>query len=111
MAGLVFGLYLTFSYLLFRVNADWTYSAQRIAGYKNFLRMRFEPDKLTIYPIGLDKVPRRRRWWRSGWLQTKDPKPGQARVEPCSPLAPRLIEGPIVIHAHEVINFPREPTD
>ena len=57
LGALVFAIYLSLAYGLGKVNYDWVFSSQRIADYKCFLRMRFEPDKLTIYPIGLDSVP------------------------------------------------------
>jgi hypothetical protein len=54
--------------------------------------MKFEKDKLTIYPIALDKVP-----GRFGWKsRNKDALEGPLIV-PKKPLKPRLIEGPIVI--------------
>jgi Calcineurin-like phosphoesterase len=92
-----FAIYLSLAYGLGKVNFDWVFSSQRIADYKCFLRMRFEPDKLTIYPIGLDRVPA-----RDGWRWRRDPAPRQSRVEPRSPLRPRLIEGPIVIRDDEI---------
>src|SRR5207248_1580125 len=47
LGGLIFGLYLMLSYIIGRINCDWIFSSQRIADYRCFLRMRFEPDKLT----------------------------------------------------------------
>ncbi len=111
-AGLIFGLYLICTYLIGKLHDDWAFSAQRIANHKMFLRMRFEPDKLTIYPISIDTVPRRRRWWSlgpSGWRVTNKPKPGSAIVEPRFSIKPRLIEGPVVIKPSEVNNIPRLP--
>ena len=102
LGGLIFGLYLMLAYIVGRINCDWIFSSQRIAGYRCFLRMRFEPDKLTIYPIRLDSVPD-----RSGWRWKRNPGPRESRVEPTSPLKPRLIEGPIVIRPDEVRNLPR----
>jgi hypothetical protein len=101
LGALVFAIYLSLAYGLGKVNYDWVFSSQRIADYKCFLRMRFEPDKLTIYPIGLDSVPA-----RDGWRWRRDPAPGQALVEPRSPLRPRLIEGPIEIRADEIPDPP-----
>ncbi len=111
-SGFVFGLYLLFSYYFKKLNIDWTFSAQRQTKFKNFLRMRFEPDRLTIYPIGLDSSPRRRRHWFSmrpgGWKNSsRDATEGGSRIEPRSDLAPRLIEGPIIIDSNDVINLPR----
>ena len=102
LGGLIFGLYLMLTYIVGRINCDWLYSSQRNANYKCFLRMNFEPDKLTVYPIRLDKVPD-----RTGWRWRKKPLPGQSLVEPISPLRPSLIEGPIVIRPDEVRNVPR----
>jgi hypothetical protein len=69
-----------------------SFSALGIKNYKNFLRMKFEPDKLTIYPIALDKVPGRTGWW----ARNKDTVEGPL-INPKRELKPRLIEGPIVI--------------
>jgi hypothetical protein len=102
LGGLIFGLYLMLTYVVGRINCDWIFSSQRIAGYRCFLRMRFEPDKLTIYPIRLDSVPD-----RGGWRWKRNPGPRESRVEPTSALKPRLIEGPIVIRPDEVRNLPR----
>ncbi len=113
VSGLVFGFYLLVTYNWGKVNPDWAFSAQRSTQYKNFMRLKFEPDFLTIYPIGLDTVPGRRRWWFSaalpGWRWKEKPQPGESLVEPLWPLAPRLIEGPIIIDAREVRNIPRDP--
>jgi hypothetical protein len=110
-AGLLFGLYLTVTYILGRVNTDWVFSAQGSPDYRNFLRMKLEPNRLTIYPIGLDRPPQRRWWWpfsaAVAWAVTPDPKPGAPKVEPRVPLRPRLIEGPIVINANQLQNIPR----
>jgi hypothetical protein len=77
--------------LLFGMHQD-SFSALGIKNYKNFLRMKFEPDKLTIYPIALDKVP-----GRYGWEpRDKDAVEGSL-INPKKKLKPRLIEGPIVI--------------
>jgi hypothetical protein len=97
VGSLIFAVYLSLAYALGKVNSDWVFSSQRIADYKCFLRLRFEPDKLTIYPICLDSVPD-----RGGWRRRRNPQPGQALVEPKSPLRPRLIEGPIVIRPDDI---------
>ena len=103
LGALIFATYLSLSYVVGKVNADWIFSSQRIADYKCFLRMRFDRHKLTIYPICLDRVPD-----RSGWRWRRAPQRGQALVEPRSPLRPRLIEGPIVIRPDEIPR-PGEP--
>ncbi len=101
LGGLAFAIYLSLAYGLGKVNYDWVFSSQRVADYKCFLRLRFEPSKLTIYPIGLDSVPA-----RDGWRWRRNPAPRQSLVEPRSPLKPRLIEGPIEIRADEIPDPP-----
>jgi hypothetical protein len=93
LGAFVFGIYWVTTSLLFGMHSD-SFSALGIKNYKNFLRMKFEPNKLTIYPIALDKVP-----GRTGW-QKRDEKAVEGSL--ISPkrkkkLKPRLIEGPIVI--------------
>lgn len=110
-AGLAFGLYLAFTYILARVNTDWAFSAQASPDFRNFLRLKFEKDKLTVYPIGLDHPPRHQKRWftrpLSGWVTDHAPAQGEPKVKPRRPLRPKLIEGPIVIDANTVRNIPR----
>jgi hypothetical protein len=98
VVGALIGPLVTAAYLivadLFEVNTDELYSAQAIAGYKSFLRLRIAPDgTLTVFPIkieqpvrwefaGPDGTPDDRRWFR--------PTDG---VEP----RPELIEVPITV--------------
>jgi len=90
LGALVFGIYWALTSLLFGMHQD-SFSALGIRHYKNFLRMKFEPDRLTIYPIALDKVP-----GRYGW-EARDKGAGGSLINPKKKLKPRLIEGPIVI--------------
>jgi hypothetical protein len=56
----LFGLYLFTATNLFGVHTDEAFSALRIADYKHFLRFHVGKDGvLTMYPIGIAKVPRR----------------------------------------------------
>ena len=66
-AGFVWGAYLTISCFL-GLHCDQAFASMGIADFKNFLRIKVEPNKLTIYPIGLRRTPR--RW---GWRRAKDP--------------------------------------
>ena len=51
-AGFVWGTYLTIS-CLFGPHSDQAFASMGIPDFKSFLRMKIEPSKLTIYPIGL----------------------------------------------------------
>lgn len=103
-AGFVWGAYLTIS-CLFGLHCDQAFASMAIPDFKNFLRMKVEPNKLTIYPIGLRRVPR--RW---GWKRAKDRGFGAGvgpAIVPTRPLRPSLIEGPIEIRVGDVKR--REP--
>jgi Calcineurin-like phosphoesterase len=101
IGGFIFGLYWVLTSALFGMHPD-AFSALAIKDYKNFLRMKFEKDKLTIYPIALDRVPGPKEWrpWRR--KDYKDPKlRHRPLLVPKSEMQPRLIEGPIEIKRAE----------
>src|SRR5262249_51188194 len=88
LGALVFGIYWVLTSLLLGMHPD-AFSALGIKSYKNFLRMKFEPHKLTIYPIALDRIP-----GRNGWR----PNTGEGSlIKPKKDLKTRLIETPIEI--------------
>jgi hypothetical protein len=99
-AGLVWGLYLTLCCLI-GLHSDQAFAAMGIRHFKNFLRLKIEPDKLTIYPIGLRRVPNRRSWRHAKQSGPAGAFEGPAIV-PSRPLRPRLIEGPIEIRVGDV---------
>jgi hypothetical protein len=98
-AGFVWGAYLTIS-CLFGLHCDQAFASMAIPDFKNFLRMKVEPNKLTIYPIGLRRTP---RCW--GWKRAKDRgfgDTGGPAIVPTRPLRPSLIEGPIEIRVGDL---------
>jgi hypothetical protein len=95
VAGALFGIYLYASSRWWNQNHNDAYSAMRLDSHRNFLRIRVQNDTLTIYPIGLDRVPKRHEW-RMNTARIGSPPPAYV---PISPLAPRLIEGPILIRS------------
>ena len=88
VAGFIWGFYLFVCCAFGRRHTNDAFSALRLQNYKNFLRMKLEPDRLTIFPIGLRRVPT-----RVGWTLDK------GRYVPRIPFSPELIDGPIVIDA------------
>lgn len=96
LGGFVMGLYWTLTSTLLNMHTGDAFGALGIRNYKNFLRIRLEPDRATIYPIALDKVPGRRGWrWQ---LEEGEERPShRPLVLPVEPLQPRLIEKPIKI--------------
>jgi hypothetical protein len=81
---LVLGVFLTAANLAGRVLSHG-FSAMRIEGFKNFVRLHITGDgSLELYAVGLDNVPR--RWVRTGSGEAE-------RIDPDGdPLAPHLIE-------------------
>jgi hypothetical protein len=67
------------------------YSSQRIADYKNFLRLHLDKaGTLTIYPVGIRKI--------GTWKARQNPPAGEPWFEPADAGSPpELIEDPIVI--------------
>jgi hypothetical protein len=95
--GFVWGLYWVLTGFIGRMHAEDAFAALRIKDYKNFLRMRFDRETLTIYPIGVDRVPRRSEWREPD--PKSPPSPNNPRLVTAVPIEARLIEQPIVIHA------------
>jgi hypothetical protein len=95
VGGFVWGLYWVITSALFRMHAEDAFAALRIKHYKNMLRFKFEPDKLTIYPIGIDRIPPRRFWTsREGAPSVPEHNPALIGKRD---MRVRLIETPIVI--------------
>lgn len=91
LAGsLVMGFYLFISLTVFGQHANEAFSSLRIQDYKNFLRLHVDREgQLTVYPIGITKVPRE-------WVC--DHRASGSRYIPRDrEIAPHLIEDPIVI--------------
>ncbi len=97
VAGLVWGLYLFITCAFFKRHWNDAFSALRIGDYKNFLRMKLERDRMTIFPIGIKRTPSRIEWsWRKGEGAHK------GRYVPLIKMTPLLIDGPVVIDAADV---------
>ncbi|MCW3124249.1 MAG: putative phosphohydrolase [Flavipsychrobacter sp.] len=84
MGAVLMGTYLMICNRLLKIHDNEAYSSLKIEGWKNFMRMHFKDDVLTIYPVGLKRSAR----WK--WNQTK--------FTTTDTLAPELIEQPIVIN-------------
>jgi hypothetical protein len=87
----VMGLYLLVSLNVFGRHGEQAFAALRVEDFKNFLRLHIAADgSLTIYPVKIERVPRR---WRDRAAGEATP----SRVVPDEPLRPELIEPPIVV--------------
>jgi len=86
-----------------RMHAGESFAALRIKNYKNFLRLKFEPDKLTIYPLAIDKVPGPDHWMNAPRGKA-NPLPNNPKLIAIKPIDVRLIETPIVIATNDEID-------
>ncbi len=91
LGGVLMALYLVLFSFVGGFHLNEAYSSQRIADYKNFLRIHLDRDgKLTIYPVGVRKIGR--------WKPRQNPPDGEPWFEPDGPAPqPELLEDPIVV--------------
>ncbi|MEZ5816489.1 MAG: phospholipase D family protein [Hyphomicrobiaceae bacterium] len=99
VGAFIMGLYWTITSLCLNMHCGDAFGALMIKDYKHFLRMRFLPDQVTIYPIAIDRVPGP-RGWRVATASERNIVPSQ--IVPTKPLDPHLIEEPIVISVRDV---------
>jgi hypothetical protein len=95
IGGLLFGAYLIVTHRHAPQHANEVLACQGIPDFKNFLRLRIDERGLTIYPVGVRKVPRK---WE---LDPDNPDPCAPWLRPMDrELEVELIEKPIEIPAH-----------
>lgn len=100
--GLVMGAYLWLANRYLHVHANEVFLCQSLQDYKSFLRLHLARDgSLTIYPIGVERVVRSRRFTGPrGWRLRRHAQPGEAWIEPPDRLIAsyaQLIEAPIQV--------------
>jgi hypothetical protein len=87
----IVGVYLLISLNVFGRHSEEAFSSLRIEDYKHFLRLHVAQDgTLTIYPVGIDRVPRH-------WKKRPPDAATPSLLVPEDPIEPRLIEPPVVI--------------
>jgi hypothetical protein len=96
LAGTLFGLNLLVTCRYFDINHNDAFSAMKLDSHRHFLRIRILGDTLQVYPIALDRVPKRHEWRENPARKTD--RSASVFVPPDS-IAPHLIEGPVVIRA------------
>ena len=103
--SLIVGVYLLVSFSVFGRHSEEAFASLRIQDHKNFLRIHIGQDgALTLYPIGLDRVPRR---WRARREDESRETPSAFVPDDPKASAPRLIEKPIVLRAPAKPDGPR----
>jgi hypothetical protein len=84
--GTLMGAYLVVANALAHLHGDFVFSAQHNPDYKNFLRLHLTRDKLTVYPVGVEKVHRR---WKLGAAAVAAAPPAGVTGKPWSFTIPR----------------------
>jgi len=103
VGSLIMGIYLLISLNVFGRHSEEAFSSMHIQDYKHFLRLHIGRDgALTIYPIKLERVPRRWRERRAGDATA-------SRVVPDEALGAELIEAPLVVNGGTPAPFRLEP--
>jgi len=100
LGGLIWGAYLSRVCGKDGHHYNDAFSAMRLDSYRHFLRMRIQGDELTIYPIGIDKAPKRTDW-RVNEKTAKDDQ-NEPIYLPTKSLGEHLIEGPITVSTPQV---------
>jgi hypothetical protein len=109
IGALLWGVYWVLAGCLMRMHTEDAFAALRIQDYRNFLRLKFEPDKLTIYPIGLDRTPSSDHWMEPP--KDRPQPPHNPQLVATRPIPIHLIEEPIVIYSaseHRPEEWPAE---
>ena len=90
LAGsIIMGIYLLVSVNVFGRHSEEAFSGLRIEDFKHFLRLHIGADgRLTIWPVKIERVPRR-------WRDRTSADRTMSRVVPDQPLVTELIEPPI----------------
>ena len=108
LGGFVFGAYLWLSNRFLHLHDDEILLGQSDPDYKHFLRLHVRRDgTITIYPVGVAKVPGKRGWSAdsvrrtlTGWVFRPGASGSQAWFEPegaTMPTRARLIETPVTV--------------
>jgi hypothetical protein len=89
VGSLIVGSYLLVSVNVFGRHSEEAFSGLRVQDFKNFLRLHVGRDgAVTIWPIKIERVPRR-------WRDRRPDDATRSHVVPLDPLTPELIEPPI----------------
>ncbi|UGA47782.1 metallophosphoesterase [Bradyrhizobium quebecense] len=104
VAAELFGAYLYVSSAYLDMNHNDAFSSMRRDTHRNFIRMKIVGEELTLYPIGLTKIPARDAWAKNptnvGPIYVTNPD-----------LNPELIEPAVTIKAQRKPNPPIPAND
>ncbi len=87
IGGFIFGAYWVITGLLARMHTGNSFGALGIRNYRELVRMKFEKDKLTIYPIGVKKLQSTKSFSKL-CRKLNEPSPAEGSPEERKPLLP-----------------------
>jgi uncharacterized Zn-finger protein len=102
VGGLFWGVYLTIASWYWGDEPNSAFSAMRLDSYKNFIRLKIESNKITIYPIGIDKPPQRSDWKINDNFDEDNPNQDIPAIIPKIDLGQHLIEEPVIIDINNI---------
>jgi hypothetical protein len=100
VAGFIFGANLYFTCCFADMNHNDAFSAMRLDSYRHFLRIKIIGDQFTVYPIGVDRIPKRGEW-RDNANSVTDPN--APYFVPPDDFQPRLVEPAFVVSGHQTM--------
>jgi hypothetical protein len=98
LAGKIFGWNLLFTSRHFGMNHNDAFSAMKLDSHRHFLRIGILGDKLTVFPVKVDRVPSRDQW-RENPERKNDKRASVFISDPA--MKPGLVEQPFEIRAHD----------
>jgi Calcineurin-like phosphoesterase len=102
VGGAIWGIYLTAVSFLWGDESNNAFCGMRLDSYKLFLRLRFDGDTLSVYPIGIDKSPSRQDWKMNDKYVDADPDQDTPAIVPKLKLGQHLIEPPIILDINKI---------
>jgi len=96
LGAFIFGQYLRLTCKYAGKNHNDAFSAMKLDSFRNFLRIRIRGDEATVFPIGVDSIPRRTDWELNETRSPQNPSIFEPKEDS---LKAHLIEGPIRIDA------------
>lgn len=73
LGGIIMGVYLFVSVGVFHRHGNEAFSSLREEGWKNFVRLRVDAEGITLWALGVDRMPA--RWTDAAWPLPDDPSP------------------------------------
>ena len=109
VGGVIWGLYLLISSYFYGDHPNDAFSAMRLDSYRHFLRIKIESDQITIFPVGVDRTPRRNEWQKNP--QYREGQQDGSYFSPIAPIAVHFIEHPIVVLVADIKSAQGMPTN